>query len=227
MSGVWLTDLVDVLSKAGVPAIGMKYTRGPYSGKSWKQVGFNGQGYRELRGVMLHHDASPPGDSPSALDWCMYMDIAPAAAIWVDRSGKFWCYAAGMSNHAGLGSHPLAPDNTGNFYFLGIETDHTEGEEWPLLQLENLRKGVAAILAAYELDPFKALTFHRTYAPTRKTDPAGLDLATEQKAVAKLMGRATPSPAEFERRIDVVKGKIRALKDRLVVIRRKRDQADR
>jgi hypothetical protein len=61
VSGVWLKDLVKVLRKAGIEAEGMTYTRGRYAGRSWKQVGWSGLGYRELRGIMWHHDASPVG----------------------------------------------------------------------------------------------------------------------------------------------------------------------
>lgn len=186
-TGVWLKDLVKVLRQNGVDAEGLTYKYGRYAGKSWKQVGWNGLGLTELRGIMWHHDSSPEGDSPGALDWCMYSELAPCASIWIDRKGKWWIYAAGLANHAGVGSSPLAPNSTGNQYYLGIETDHTEGERWPKEQIDSLRKGTAALMAHYGLDPKVALEFHRTYAPGRKTDPAGLDLKTERRRVARLM----------------------------------------
>ena len=201
MSGVWLTDLADILSQAGVSVVEMKYTRGPYQGRSWKYVGFNGRGLTEFRGIMWHHDASPFGDSgkatvgtdgygdspTGALGWCMYMDIAPAAAAWVDRKGVWYLYAAGLSNHAGIGSSALAPNNTGNQYYFGIETDHTTNESWPRAQLDSLRVGTAAIMRAYKLDPAKALEFHKTYAPGRKNDPDGVDLGDERRTVAAII----------------------------------------
>jgi len=197
---VWLTNLADVLRGAGVDVVEMRYERGPYAGKTWKQVGFNSRGLTELRGVMWHHDASPVGDSGSAkvvngygvsptgaLGWCMYMDIAPAAAAWIDMRGVWHLYAAGLSNHAGLGSSVLAPANTGNQFYYGIETDHTTGEAWPAAQLDSLRRGTAAIMTAYDLDPAKALEFHKTYAPGRKNDPDGLDLKKERDVLTDLM----------------------------------------
>ena len=187
MSGVWLKDLVKVLRKAGVEAEGLTYKYGRYAGKSWKQVGWSGLGYRELRGIMWHHDASPVGPSPGALNWCMYSELAPCAAIWVDMNGKWWVYAAGQTNHAGVGSSPLAPNSTGNQVYLGIETDHTLGEKWPRVQLDSLRKGTAALMKHYNLDPKQALEFHKTYAPGRKNDPDGLNLNTERRRVARLM----------------------------------------
>ena len=192
MSGVWLTDLVKVLRDAGIDAEGMTYKYGRYAGKKWKQVGWNGLGLTQLRGIMWHHDSSPIGDSPGALDWCMYSELAPCASIWVDRSGKWIVYAAGLANHAGVGSSALAPNSTGNMYYLGIETDHTEGESWPKQQIDSLRKGTAAIMQHYGLDPKVALEFHRTYAPGRKTDPHGLDLRAERRRVNRLMS-AKPS----------------------------------
>ena len=184
---VWLTDMVRVLRKAGVPVEGMTYKYGRYAGKRWDKVGWNGLGLNELRGIMWHHDASPEGDSPGALQWCMYSDLAPCASIWVDRYGKWWVYAAGLANHAGLGSSPLAPNNTGNQFYLGIETDHNTGEKWPKEQISSLRKGTAALMKHYGLDPKVALEFHKTYAPGRKNDPDGLELKTERRRVARLM----------------------------------------
>lgn len=183
---VWLKDLVKVLRKAGIEVEGMTYKYGRYAGKDWKQVGWNGLGYSELRGIMWHHDASPVGDSPGALDWCMNSELAPCAAIWVDRSGKWFVYAAGLTNHAGVGSSALAPDSTGNQYYLGIETDHTTGERWPAAQISSLRAGTAALMAHYGLDPKVALEFHKTYAPGRKDDPDGLELKAERRRVARL-----------------------------------------
>ena len=187
-TGVWLKDLVKVLRQAGVPVGGMTYKYGRYAGKSWKQVGWNGIGLTQLRGVMWHHDASPANTpSPGALDWCMYSELAPCASIWVDMKGKWHVYAAGLANHAGVGSSALAPNSTGNQYYLGIETDHTDGEKWPAEQIDSLRKGTAALMKHYGLDPKVALEFHKTYAPGRKNDPDGLNLTVERRRVARLM----------------------------------------
>lgn len=192
MSGVWLKDLVKALQTGGIDAEGLTYKYGRYAGKRWDQVGWNGLGYRELRGIMLHHDASPTGPSPGALSWCMYSELAPCAAIWVDMRGKWWIYAGGQTNHAGVGSSPLAPNSTGNQYYLGIECDHTLNEPWPKVQLDSIRKGIAVLMQHYKLDPAVALEFHKTYAPGRKNDPDRLDLRKERKRIARLMG-AKPS----------------------------------
>jgi hypothetical protein len=200
MSGVWLTDLVKVLRQGGIDAEGLTYKYGRYAGKRWKQVGWNGLGYKELRGIMLHHDASPAGESPGALHWCMYSELAPCAAIWVDMKGKWWIYAAGLTNHAGVGSSPLAPNSTGNQYYLGIECDHTLNEPWPKAQLDSIRKGIAVLMKHYGLDPKVALEFHKTYAPGRKNDPDRLSLPKERRRIARLMkGRRSAWQAMLDR----------------------------
>ena len=188
---VFLTDLADVLRAAGVKVKEMKYTQGPHSGKSWKWVGYNGMGYSDIPlGIIWHHDASPEGDSPGALDWMMYdgFGYAPAANAWVDRKGVWYLYCAGYSNHAGVGAWPkLGLNNNGNAKMFGIETDHTTGEAWPADQINSLRLGTAAILKHWGR-PADNLIGHKEYAPGRKDDPDGLDMRSERRRVGKLMG---------------------------------------
>lgn len=176
---VWLKDLSKILKKAGVPVVGESYNRGPYNGKTWKTVGFNGQGYRDFKFILWHHDASPSGDSPGALEWMKYMEIAPAGAIWVcsgcngkHASGTWHLIASGLSNHAGTGGNdPKKRGNTWgvpvdgmNAVALGIETDHTYNESWKgakkQAQLNSLRRGTAAIMLAYGLKPTPGLMRH-------------------------------------------------------------------
>lgn len=218
MSNVWLKDLAKILKRANVPVIQEKYTRGPYNGKTWKTVGFNGQGYRAFQHILWHHDASPQGDSPGALDWCKYMEIAPAGAVWVctgcngkHASGTWHLLASGLSNHAGTGGNdPARRGNTWgvpvdgmNAVALGIETDHTYGEAWTgkkkQEQLNNLRRGTAAVMLAYGIKPRPGLLRHldwtnglidgngkfATYG--RKNDIDGLDLADERRRVHRIM----------------------------------------
>jgi hypothetical protein len=226
---VWLKDLNKVLKKAGVPVIQEKYTHGPYSGKTWKTVGFNGQGYRAFDFILWHHDASPQGDSPGALEWMKYMEIAPAGAIWVcsgcngkHASGTWHLIAAGLSNHAGTGGNdPKRRGNTWgvpvdgmNAVALGIETDHTYGERWTgpkkQAQLNSLRRGTAAIMLAYDLNPKPGLMRHldwtnglidgngRFVTYGRKNDVDGLDLADERRRVKRIMAAlsAAEDPAK-------------------------------
>lgn len=176
---VWLKDMSKILKQAGVPVIAESYNRGPYAGKTWKTVGFNDQGYRAFKHILWHHDASPKGDSPGALEWMKYMEIAPAGAIWVcsgcngkHASGTWHLIAAGLSNHAGTGGNdPKRSGNTWgvpvdgmNAVALGIETDHTYGEAWTgkkkQQQLNSLRRGTAALMLAYGIKPKPGLMRH-------------------------------------------------------------------
>lgn len=180
MSQVWLTELADVLRAAGVPVIEESYALGRYKGRSWKQVGFGGQGLTSFSFILWHHDASSVGDSPGALDWMKYwardgaVDVTPAAAVWVcsgchgkHASGTWHVYAAGLSNHAGRGCNGWGVGGSMNAHSLGIETDHTFGESWEgdrkQAQLSSLRLGTAAIFVAYNLNPTPALLLHKTW----------------------------------------------------------------
>ena len=249
---VWLTDLADILRAAGLNVIEETYTQGRYKGRSWKQVGFGGQGLTKFQHLLWHHDASPTGDSPGALDWMKYYandgagtDLTPAAACWVcsgcrgaHASGTWHVYAAGLSNHAGRGCNGWGVGASMNSHSLGVETDHGHGESWDSPkkqeQLAGLRRGTAAILAAYNLDPTPALLFHKTWTDGgvdgvplakwsyeggtrgRKTDIDGLDLMAERAIVKTLIaGFADPNVAKAQRisaRLDALRAKRRAAK---------------
>lgn len=216
-----IRDAADILRAAGVPVIEEGYTQGPYKGKTWKDVGFRGQSYRDVKFVMWHHDASPQGDSPGALYWMQYMDLAPAGCIWVcsgcngkHASGTWHLIASGLSNHAGTGGPGwgVMKDQM-NAYAIGIETDHGYKESWApakkQTQLASLRLGTAALMKAYGLAPNPSLLRHLDWTnggidgvprlPTygRKNDIDGLDLHEERIIVAGLIKQLDkPSAAE-------------------------------
>ena len=139
--------------------------------------------------VVWHHDASPPGDSPGALNWMISNYDTSSANIWVDRKGVWYLVGTGVSWHAGR-VKPGMPDN---FSSIGIETDHTTAELWPPAQLDSLRKGTAAIFKKQGVGS-DWLHFHKTIcSPTgRKSDPDGLDLGPERVKVGNLISGTTP-----------------------------------
>lgn len=186
---VWLTDAAKVLKAAGVPV--KEYT-------GWKKTSASGGGYVELRNILWHHDASPEGPSPGALDWMLAS--GPAANMWVDLDGVWTVYCGGVSWHAGTGGPGWGvPKDMMNYYGFGIETDHTYGEPWSEKQLSSLRLGTAALLKHYGLSS-DALLFHKTWTDGgvdglpyfvtrgRKNDPDQLNLKQERKRLALLMG---------------------------------------
>ncbi len=151
----------------------------------WETRGHGG--FTDLHCVVWHHDASPPGDSPGVCTWMLKNWDKAAAQAWVGRSGEWHLLAAGVAYHAGK----VRPGKPGNRHSLGVETDHTTGEDWPHAQLDSLRRGTAAILRKLNVSPHGGLEFHRTVCEPvgRKSDPHGLDLPTEQALVAELMAR--------------------------------------
>jgi hypothetical protein len=252
MGAVWLTDLADIVRAAGVSVIEETYKQGKFAGKSWKQVGFANTGLVAFRHVLWHHDASPANqDSPGALSWMMYhandgagTNLTPAAACWVcsgcngtHPSGTWHIYAAGLSNHAGRGCGGWGAGQSMNSISLGVETDHTFGESWAgtkkQAQLAGLRKGTAAIMAAYEIDPTPGLLFHKTwtdggvdgvpFAPWssqggtrgRKNDIDGLNLLEERRIVADLIGGSKLSREE----------RVAKLRVKLLRLLKRRDKA--
>jgi hypothetical protein len=146
-----------------------------------------GRDFTDLRAVVLHHDASPHGNSPGVPGFMLREMAAgrPGAQLWVSRHGSWHVLAAGVAFHAGA----VLAGKPGNGNALGVETDHTVGEAWPPAQIASVRKGTAAILRHLKVSPAVGLEFHRTICspPGRKVDPDGLDLAAERAAVADLM----------------------------------------
>jgi len=140
--------------------------------------------------VVWHHDASPPGDSPGALNWMISNWSSSSAQVWIDRQGRWHLVGTGVAWHAGKVKSGM-PDN---FSSIGIETDHTVNESWPAAQLDALRRGTAAIFAKQNCAA-DWLHFHKTICdpPGRKVDPDGLDLGTERATVAKMIGGGSPS----------------------------------
>jgi hypothetical protein len=177
------TWLPDVLRAAGL-------TVKTYDG--WKG---RGGGFTDLGSVVWHHDASPPGDSPGVPAY-MIREIdagRPGGQLWVDRRGVWHVIAAGKVSHAGKVRRGMP----GNSNSLGVETDHTTGETWPVPQLTSLRRGTAAILRRLGQDS-GGLHMHKTICdpPGRKVDPDGLDLHTERGRVAVLMAHSQQPPPQ-------------------------------
>jgi hypothetical protein len=97
-----------------------------------------------------------------------------------------------------------------NAVALGIETDHSYNEPWTgkkkQEQLNNLRRGTAAVMLAYGIKPRPGLLRHldwtnglidgngkfTTYG--RKNDIDGLDLADERRRVKRIMAALAAAP---------------------------------
>lgn len=151
--------------------------------------------------MVWHHDGSPAGASPGALDWITnaYNSQDASAQIWVGYDGTWHFVGSGIAWHTGA----VLPGMPNNYNAVGVETDETTGETWSPALLDSLRRGTAAIAAAEGYDPGSWLHFHKTICspPGRKSDPSGLDLAAERATVRALMSgknpvQPTPAPVD-------------------------------
>lgn len=186
----------------------------------WRMRG--GAFRRGCRAVVWHHDASPPGDSPGVPGYMIRQMEAgqPGAQLWVDRRGVWHVLAAGTAAHAGR----VRSGMPGNSNSLGVETDHTTGEDWPPLMLASLRRGTAAILRRLGED-CHGLHFHSSVCDPvgRKTDPHGLDLAAERRHIDRLLHPANQED-DIMASLDDLRAVVAAEINRLSGGPRRRDQ---
>lgn len=179
-----LTWLPDVLDRAG-----LKYAEVP---------GWRTRGRREMaavRGVIVHHTAGSPNGNMPSLDLLVKgrPDLSgPLAQLGLGRDGTFYVIAAGVANHAGEGKwRGVTP---GNPCFIGIEAENTgrRDDPWPEVQMDALRRGVAAILAHIGTDA-NMVCGHKEFAlpPGRKPDPLW-DMAPFRESVVQIMADGVP-----------------------------------
>ena len=115
------------------------------------------------------------------------------AQLSLGRDGTYYVVAAGRANHAGAGIWNGI--TTGNTNFIGIEAENTgvAGDDWPDVQMDAYRRGVAAILAKIGAD-VSMCCGHKEYAPTRKIDPDFDMVDFRNKVGAILRGETPPAP---------------------------------
>lgn len=186
-------DLPDVLRNAGLEV----ETR-----PGWEKRGFE---MGDVRGVLCHHTAGPAtGNAPSlgTVENGRPADgiPGPLSQFLLARDGTWIVIASGGANHAGRGGPAfggaVGRDN-GNFHLLGVEAENTgRGEPWSEVQLRSYIRGVAAILKDAGLSADRALG-HKEWAPTRKIDPAGIDMDWFRDEVAAEMEDDMPTAKEI------------------------------
>lgn len=143
------------------------------------------------RGLIWHHDASGAGPSPSLPRLIAEQGNGstppPLAQAWVDTFGVWYLTSSNRCNHAGTGTGwGRIRAGMGNTDAIGIETDHTVGEQWPAAQLSSLRRGSRVLLDRLGASASDSLCGHKEYT-ARKVDPDGLDMNTERRIVAAIM----------------------------------------
>src|SRR5262245_6277853 len=169
---VWLTWLADEFRAAGLKVV-------EYEG--WQHRSKKSGQYQNGRpwGVMWHHSASPPSQSPQNLaDYCCYGAAdAPICNVNVERDGTVWVLAAGPTNTNGTGnpvmwSKGTIPQDSMNSYAFGMEiSNNGVGEPYPAIQIDAafiISNTVNRVCGNQPTD----VCSHYGYAPTRKIDPA-------------------------------------------------------
>lgn len=187
-----LTNLADILRGAGLRVVEVP---------GWRTRG-HGQ-MSAVRGVLWHHTATSAkasGDYPSQnIVTNGRSDLpGPLCNLGLGRNGTWYVVAAGLAYHAGSGSYPGVGTN-GNGTLIGIEAEHpgTAGTPWPAEQIDSYRRGTAALLRAFGLGADRAIG-HKEWAPSRKIDPYGLDMAAERRFVAGYMNAGVSAPGGIE-----------------------------
>ena len=131
--------------------------------------------------IVLHCDASPKVES--SLDWIRRPESKVSYHVLIDRNGTVYAVVNPDRKawHAGVSTFRGEKDC--NRYTVGVSlANRNDGEPYPPAQLE-AAVNVCAILCAHYGIPVDRITTHAVIAPTRKTDPKGLDVAALQAAV--------------------------------------------
>lgn len=153
------------------------------------------------RGIVVHHTAESAQANPASIANFLIdgrTDLpGPLCHLYLDRTGRWWVIAAGRANHAGRGGWKgLA----GNSSVVGIECANTGlGEAWPAVQLRALENGLVAIADHLDI-PADMICGHKEWAPTRKIDPAGIEMGPLRSLVrVRLTEEPPPTLTDLER----------------------------
>lgn len=192
MAYKWALWLPDVLRDAGCPVV---------EEDGWRTRGRPG-GTWEPMGIILHHDASPAGETSHGVNVILNGRpglSGPLSQLWLDYDGRWHIVAAGRANHAGLGKWGDIPQDRGNEFMIGIETDHTTNEAWTLAQNRSGIRGLIALSDHLNIRTDatrlrKRLIGHKEWAPDRKIDPDPLNMSALRSVV--LAGENTTRPNE-------------------------------
>jgi hypothetical protein len=175
MGTIWLTELPDWLSAAG-----LRVDVWP----GWQTRSRSSGGYEQVLGIGIHHDASSRTATENAVcayAWSNAQD-RPIGAIRLNRDGHIVVGAAGATNTMGRGgplkcSKGTIAQDKGNLYMVAIEAANTGvGEEWSTPQLDAYIGMVHTLcdkLGLAHSDVFSHAGYCQPSCPGRKIDPAG------------------------------------------------------
>lgn len=172
MTGIYYTDVLDVLRDAGCPVRENATTNG------WQRRARSSGGFASPPlGVQWHHTASNTSPENDLSYMINGNQDAPVGNLLLDRDGCYWPIAAGAANTAGKGG-PLAmsrgsvPQDQANSRTWAIEAANSgTGQAWPTVQIDNYFLGSNALNERFGNLPTDVFN-HNTWAPSRKIDPA-------------------------------------------------------
>ena len=192
----YLTDLADVLTKAGldVEEVSGWKTRG----RPKSTGGFNPVG------VLWHHTGSYDSltDARDDTEYAAWLaksgrsDLpAPLCQISISAEGKVYICAAGRANHAGKAkASGSVAGGDGNSLYIGIECMNSGKQGWPKPQYEAM-VATGAALAAYLGTSPKAQRAHKETSVTGKWDPGMLDMDKFRRDIAaRIEANKPPAP---------------------------------
>lgn len=154
-----------------------------------------------LLGLVWHHTATPSTWSDQALrDLCAIRGNAttppPLTQFVGERDGQLPVLAAGKCNHNGFGTW-------GNSALALELANNGVGEPYPDVQIDRALRWSAVTCLFYGWHPDTHMRAHKETDPTRKIDPAGLNMNAMRAAVGLHMlrmakygygGQAPPPP---------------------------------
>jgi hypothetical protein len=161
-----------------------------------------------------HHTAGPRSGTRPSLQVVVdgRADLAGPLCNWyLDRDGVCVIVATGVANHAGAGGYRGV---TGNSRAQGCEAESAgAGDDWTPRQLWAYPRVVAAGLTLMSGGPAgpDAYCSHRTWAPTRKIDPAGISDDWMRAQVAAVMGNPTPAVEDEDMFTDADRAALQAI----------------
>lgn len=196
----YLTNLAAIARRTGFPVV---------EEWGWKSRGHGS--FRGVRSVIAHHDAANQGphtfntvirDGHSTL-------AGPLSQFALRRDGVIHVVAAGVAWHAGSNINDAL---YGNYYSIGIEAGNNGvGERWPDVQVRVYVALCAELCRAFGL-PASRVMGHKEIAPSRKIDPAGINMHDFRSRVAAYLNNggggaapAKPQPPKDEAHMKVIK----------------------
>lgn len=161
----------------------------------WKERSANSTTFTP-KAVIVHHTAGPAAGNAPTLQ---YITENTLAQFVLGRDGTVYLVSGNRTNHAGVGG-PIRgiPKDAGNRFAWGVEAENTgRGEQWSEPQMRAYYRLCAALCDLMGVNEESVLA-HKEWAPSRKTDPAGVSMSSFRSNVATALraGKDNITPSD-------------------------------